>query len=121
MEALLRDHVLPELPLLVSAVAWTEDQENLNVRGPGWSFNTDAAWRVFDEAGLLFGWDSPNAQGVAELVGARLVHVDVQSDRLALDPALHFDNGWTLEVFSGRQDEPWVLRLPGLTLVAPVV
>lgn len=121
MEALLHAHVRPLLPLSVCGSEWSGELTHLNIHGTNWSFNTDSAWRILTTQGFLFGSDSPEAERIAELVGQRLVQVDVQSVHLPLDPALHFDNGWTLEVFSSQTYEPWVFRVPEITLVAPVV
>jgi hypothetical protein len=75
----------------------------------------NAAWRVSEPTGVAFGWSSPDAADkVGDLNGLEVVEVLV--DRL-VDPSLVMSNGWRLDVFSDDWHDPWVIRLPDITLV----
>jgi hypothetical protein len=74
-----------------------------------------SAWRVTDGEGLVFGWSSADAADrVWDLCGLKVGEVIV--DRL-IDPSLKLSNGWQLDVFSDTALDPWVIHVPGITLV----
>lgn len=80
-----------------------------------WSMAVNAAWRVCEPTGVLFGWSSPGAADkVWDLNGLDVVEVLV--DRL-VDPSLVLSNGWRLDVFSDDWHDPWSILLPDITLV----
>ena len=83
---------------------------------PAWAMAISASWRVCDPAGVIFGWTSLGAaqDRLRELIGLDVVKVLV--DRL-LDPSLVLSNGWRLDVFTDHWHDPWVIRLPDITLV----
>jgi hypothetical protein len=53
-------HLRPLLPLRVRRVEWQEPSLTLGDDG-AWSMPINAAWRVSERAGVLFGCSSPHA------------------------------------------------------------
>lgn len=107
-------HLRPLLPLTIRRVEWQEPSLTLGDDNT-WGMAINAAWRVSEPTGVLFGWSSPDAADkVWDLSGLEVV--DVLVDRL-VDPSLVLSNGWRLDVFSDDWHDPWVISLPDITLV----
>ena len=107
-------HLRPLLPLRIRRAEWQEPSLTLG-DDHVWAMSINAAWRVTEPTGVAFGWSSRDAAAkVWDLCGLEVRKVLV--DRL-VDPSLILSNGWRLDVFSDDWHDPWVLRLPDITLV----
>jgi hypothetical protein len=90
----------------------------LVVGGEGWALTAMCPWRVLRGDDLELSWSSPEVEDRAwELVGRQIVSAEVQGR----DPVLRLSDGSALQLFSDTDTDPWVLRLPGITFVGPIL
>ena len=107
-------HLRPLLPLIVRRAEWQEPSLTLG-DDDLWGMAIHAAWRVTEPTGVAFGSSARDAADkVWDLCGLEVREVLV--DRL-VDPSLILSTGWLLDVFSDDWHDPWVIRLPDITLV----
>lgn len=92
----------------------------MSVSGHGWGFHTPGAWRIRNAERVLVGcYDKDAVLWVEKIVGRLIVRVMPQSSVFPIDPAVVFDDGNILEMFSSDTFEPWVWTFPtGPALVA---
>ena len=63
-------------------------------------------------------WEPGAETRMESIIGAEIVAVSGQSAvHEDWDPAFEISDGFTLEVFSDTDEDPWVMRLPGQTFV----
>jgi hypothetical protein len=108
------------LPLAVLKIEWNDP--NLVVGGAGWSISVLTPWRIVLDDRLLLGSDDATQSAVEEFIsGKAIVACEVQSRHSSLDPALIFDSGIALEIFSVTHLEPWVLLIAeqGMFVASP--
>jgi len=106
----------PLLPLKIHEAEWNDPA--LTISGSGWSISTTSSWRVVENSKLVFGWSQPDAADLVwDLCGKSIVDVGTQSSLAPVDPVLHLSDGSAVEIFSDNATDPWVIRLPGVTIV----
>lgn len=104
--------LMMRLPLAVLAIEWNDP--SLVLSGAGWSISIMAPWRIVSGDQLRLGSDDATQRALEEAVQDKIVIAcEMQSRHSRIDPALIFDGGLVLEVFSASHLEPWTLSLAG--------
>lgn len=82
----------------------------LSFGGEGWNGHTLCPWRITSGVDLVCGSETPEASAtVTRLLGERVVGIDRQAVLSGMDPAVRFESGLVLEIFSDVFAESWVL------------
>ena len=117
--SMLPQHLVPinrHCPLLINWAAW--EDPTLVVRGDTWSFTTLSPWRLISEHRLVAGCEDANAGDVVHaLRSQRIERAEPLTDGGLPDLRLILSGGQALEVFVAGHYEPWVFRVPELTIV----
>ena len=91
----------------IISVRWDDPQ--LVVKGRDWSIAAVAPWRVLKDRALILGSDEAVQEDLEKiLVGNAIKTCTFQSAHADVDPALAFESGHLLEIFSSSALEPWL-------------
>jgi diadenosine tetraphosphatase ApaH/serine/threonine PP2A family protein phosphatase len=110
------EQVASAAPLEIAEVEFQDPI--LVLSGEGWALTAMCPWRVLRGHALELSWATPDGEDRAwDLIGRRLVAAEPRGR----DAAFTLSDGSVIEVFSDTDTDAWVLRLPGLTFVGPLV
>ncbi len=113
-----REVIDAALPLLIGAVESNEPFFSVFAEEPRWFLGVACPWRL---RGPSFDYDSEEIaiedfdRIVAILAGQTIQTIDLKED--LADPVFHFAGGLTLELLADTDVDPWVLSLPGASVI----
>ncbi|MEQ5777155.1 hypothetical protein J4E05_16655 [Thalassospira sp. NFXS8] len=103
------DKVRRQLPLHVRDISW--DGDNFVILGEDWRFSTSCVWRVLNEGQIKYAcWDEKSEILIKEMVGEKIVSLDIQCERINVDPVFIMSGNKIVEIFSCSSLEPWEMQ-----------
>lgn len=110
MIAEIQTKIKPHTPLILDEIIC--DGGNLVFRGTNWHFSAITSWRLIRSNKFLCGSDIDTHEIINLLRDASIIRIEPQSIAFPVDPALFFDNGCIIEVFSDASYDTWTLQMP---------
>jgi hypothetical protein len=106
------------LPLDISEISW--DGTIFHMYGSNWNFNTLSAWRISTNSRIILGcYDNNSTDLIKSLKGVQIQDIEIQDNKLKIDPVFLLSDGQRLEIFSTDTFEPWVFYLESLGAYVP--
>lgn len=105
------------LPMRILECEWTDP--TLTFVGIDWTLSITCPWSVERSGVTEFEWTSADVEDrVWDFIGCEIQRVQLDEGG---DPHLCLSDGSILHVLSDITSDTWVLRLPELTLVGPLL
>lgn len=100
-----RDLLHAALPLTITDAI--PHYPTATLTGPDWRLDLDCDWALTTPAGRVTGEHPRDAftTAFATLTGRTIIRIDCEAD--AYDPVLTLDDGSTLEILGGKDNDPW--------------
>ncbi len=99
------------LPLHIRRLS--SENNKLILHGNKWNLTIPHSWRLIDQNNYIHGMlEEETKKNLDELIDINIDSVQFQSKHLPIDPVLNLSNGFRLEIFSVKQHELWVIKLP---------
>lgn len=110
----------PRLPLAITDIEHNDPA--ILLRGDDWSLSIVCPWRLCQYDRLVCAYGDPDAEPRTRLlIGAEVIEVVAQSMlQRYRDPAFRISGGYSLEIFSDTDLDPWAVMLPERTFVGPL-
>jgi hypothetical protein len=88
------------------------------LRGDDWILSITCPWQLSKDEVSIITWEGEEIEDqIWELVGHQIVGFINQTHNHPGDPNFDLDGGILLEITADTDLDPWVLRLPGITIV----
>jgi hypothetical protein len=115
MTSSMTEMIQSALPLKIDKVEFQDPV--LVLQGADWSLSVICPWRIRQGDDIDLSWSSADAgDRVWDLVGMSIVAASEQGP----DPVFELSNVSVLDLFADTPTDPWVLRLPAITVVGPL-
>jgi hypothetical protein len=104
------------LPLTVKEVEFVDP--TILLRGDGWWISITCPWQLSKSGVPIVAWESKDIEDqIWELVGHQITSVRPQSLEHPGIANFDIDGGLVLQITADTDLDPWVIRLPDVTIV----